>query len=281
MVVFLTVTACTTTRLPSLGTGGRAMPLEADEQKLWQTATQLEQRLAHSGILYEDAALETYLTHVAQSLLPPDTRAVIPSPRIKVARHPFLNAFALPHGVIYVHTGMLAQMENEAQIAMVLGHELAHFTHRHTVKEIRQAHNQLAFYKALGVALAVVSGSLGATIGGVTDEVGRLLALASVRGYSRALEREADAEGLRAMVTAGYDPKEAPKVFTHLLQESQGSTHQEPFFMGTHPHLQERLDHYHQLLTTQYAARGDAEGLLTREVVYPKPADNSIGPKTR
>jgi predicted Zn-dependent protease len=265
MAVLLTVTACTTMRLPSLGTGGKAMPLEADEQELWQTATQLEQRLAHSGILYEDVALETYLTQVAQTLLPSDARAVIPSPRIKVVHHPFLNAFALPHGVIYIHTGMLAQMENEAQVATVLGHELAHFIHRHTVKEIRQAQNQLAFYKALGVALAVVSGSLGATIGGLTDEAGRLWALASVRGYSRALEREADAEGLSAMVTAGYDPKEAPKVFAHLQRESQGPTRQEPFFFGTHPRLQERLDNYHQLLTTQSAAQVDTEGLLTHE----------------
>ncbi len=58
-------------------------------------------------------------------------------PKVKVVKDPFLNAFALPDGSIYFHTGLLARMENEAQLATVLGHEIAHFINRDSARQLR------------------------------------------------------------------------------------------------------------------------------------------------
>ncbi len=245
--------------------------MEKDEKELWQNAEELERRIDKIGILYKDLSLEAYLDRVAQKLLGQNAQAQGHTPRIKVIRHPLLNAFALPHGVIYFHTGILARMENEAQLASVLGHELTHFTHRHSLKEMRGAKNKAVFMSVLQVMLAgaavAFSGSAqsGAVAGELAGKVGAVWTLASVRGYSRELETEADQEGLRAMIQAGYDPKEAIKVFNHLQQELDEGKTKEPFFFGTHPRLQERIENYRGLLDTKYVALAKEESRLKNE----------------
>src|SRR5207244_986357 len=81
---------------------------------------------------------------------------------------------------------------------------------------------------------------------------------ASVTGYSRDLEREADQGGMEKLVRAGYDPNEAPKVFQLLLSESKDRGSLETFFFGSHPKLQERITTTTELVNTQYAAAAAA-----------------------
>lgn len=267
----LALVACATTKLPPITAGDKPFQIEADESELWRNAKQLERRVDKSGMLYSDQQLEVYLNAVAHKLLAQNAAASDLPPRIKVIQHPLLNAFALPHGVIYLHTGILARMENEAQLAAVLGHELTHFTHRHTVKEIRSAQNKATFLRVLQTTLTVAAAfgaaygvrGAGQLVGELTGGVGDLWSLAAVRGYSRELETEADAEGLRILVQAGYDPREAPGVFQHLQQDMDERKIIEPFFFGTHPRLQERIDNYHGLLETQYAPQAKAGKRLT------------------
>jgi predicted Zn-dependent protease len=231
--------------------------------QLWQTAEQLEQRIDNSGRRYKNPELDAYLTAVAQKLLPPDAQVPGAGPRVKVIQHPLLNAFALPNGAIYVHTGILARMDNEAQLSALLGHELTHFTHRHAVKQMRSAQNEITFVRIFQVMLPGMEG--------VTGPLGGLWTLASTSGYSRELETEADEQGLRAMVAAGYDPKQAPVVFELLLQDSGEKEVQERFFFGSHPRLEERIGNFRKLLDTQYAAQArdgaritNAEDFLSR-----------------
>ena len=281
IAVSLAFASCATTSLPAIGAGGKPFQMEEmeeDEKRVWQSAEELEWRLDKSGILYEDHKLEAYLGAVAQKLLAQNVQASDLTPRIKVLQHPLLNAFALPHGMIYLHTGLLARMENEAQLATVLGHELTHFTHRHTVREMRSVQNKVTFLQFLQVMLA---GAVGTMLGELTGQVGAVWTLASVRGYSRDLETEADEEGLRAMVEAGYDPKEAPKVIEHFQRELDERRIKEPFFFGTHPRLQERIDNYRRLLDTQYAAQAKEGGRLRnseefQDSILPLLLDNAV-----
>lgn len=241
IAICLAVMSCATTNLPPLGAEGKPAQKEADENLIWQNAGQLEQRIDNSGVRYKDPELDAYLTAVARKLLPPEDQAPGLEPRVKVIQHPLLNAFALPNGAIYLHSGILVRMENEAQLSAVLGHELTHFTHRHTVKQMRSAQN-------VWIVQIVLSG-----LEGMSGPLSNLYALASTSGYSRELETEADELGLRAMVTAGYDPKQAPLVI-ELLQRDLGEQGiKEPFFFGTHPRLEERISNYRRLLDTQYA----------------------------
>jgi predicted Zn-dependent protease len=234
---------CETTALAPIGAAPGRLSLEPDERRLWQRAEEEQRRLDRSGLLYEDPGLNEYVNSVADRLLAPEVRANGFSLTIRVVKNPTLNAFALPNGVIYVHTGILARMENEAQLATLLGHELTHATHRHTVKRFRDLQNKAAFaatFSVLGMPFGL--------IGALASTLGQLGTIASVYGYSQENEAEADKEGLTLMANAGYDPREAPKLFMHMKEWLDESKVKEPFFFGTHPRLQERVDSYQELL---------------------------------
>ena len=255
MAICLALVSCATTNLSPFGAGGTATEREKDEKQLWQTAEQLEQRIDNSGGRYKNPELDAYLTAVAQKLLPPEAQVPGIGPRVKVIQHPLLNAFALPNGAIYVHTGILARMDNEAQLSALLGHELTHFTHRHAVKQTRSAQNEITLVRIFRIMLPGMEG--------VTGPVGSLWTLASTSGYSRELETEADVQGLRTMVTAGYDPKQALVVIELLKQDLGEQEVKEPFFFGTHPRLEERTSNFRRLLDTQYAAQARDATLRT------------------
>jgi predicted Zn-dependent protease len=100
-------------------------------------------------------------------------------------------------------------------------------------------------------SLTVTTGGLGG-IGSLVSLLGAVGTLAAVTGYSKELETEADIQGLKLMANAGYDPEEAQKFFIHLKQEVEEEKKKEPFFFGTHPRLQERVENYENLLKDQY-----------------------------
>jgi predicted Zn-dependent protease len=90
-------------------------PGNEDEKMLWQKS-EAEQRLLEStGLIYQDEELEAYLNKVVAKLQPQVARADLPI-RVKVIKNAYLNAFAYPNGMIYIHTGLLARMDNEAQL---------------------------------------------------------------------------------------------------------------------------------------------------------------------
>jgi predicted Zn-dependent protease len=253
-----------------MGYQGQPFRPEADERALWSQAEKEEEKLAKTGKLYEDPLLEEYLSGVAAKLLPPEVHAAGGPPvRVLVFRDPNLNAFAMPNGRIYVHTGLLARVENEAQLATILGHELTHVTNRHALQFTRDARNKQIWFTLAGIAaalgVAVAAGSQARQGNYVTAEVLRttsniflglglqLAFIASVNGFGRDLEREADLEGVRRMVRAGYDPREAPRVF-ELLKEDHGDPGPvENFFFGNHPRLEERIANTLEALRTEHA----------------------------
>jgi predicted Zn-dependent protease len=254
--------ACASTSVPPIGAhDGRFVP-EADERALWSESDRMERALAESELLYADPDVEAYLTGVAERLLAAGLGSADLRPRVRVLKDPFLNAFALPNGAVYVHTGLLARVQNEAQLASVLAHEIAHFTRRHALREKRQARSRAATGHVL---LAVLAGMTGSSYGPASRplfELGVPLAglwvEASVTGYSRELESEADREGLRALLAAGYDGREALKVFELFQRELDLLGIEEPFFLGSHPRVAERKASFDRLLAER--AAGAAAG---------------------
>jgi len=98
-----------------------ALTAGMDEKMLWRRVQKEQETINGSGLLYQDVELENYLNRIAKKL-----QKYTDSPdiyfQIKVLKDPNLNAFAFPNGVIYVHTGILARMDNEAQLAALLAH---------------------------------------------------------------------------------------------------------------------------------------------------------------
>lgn len=213
-----------------------------DERRMWDRAREEKAVLERSGFLLRDAAAESYLNGVLARLhaqpLAEDAQL-----RVQVLVDPSLNAFALPDGTLFIHTGLLAAIANEAQLAAVLGHELTHATHRHQLKAFRDLKNKTAFVAGFSAGTAGVGALFGA-----------FGAAASVSGYARDLEREADVTGFQLMAAAGYDIHEAKNVFDALLAESRRSKVREPFFFGSHPRLLERIASYEQLVAERAPA---------------------------
>ena len=229
--------------------------LEEDEKRLWNRSKELVERLDKSGELYRDPVLTAYVNDVAKKLVPENLKQRGLSFQIKILKNPLMNAFALAHGTIYLHTGLLAKMENEAQLATLLGHEMSHAIDRHQLQQFRTVQNTAGTLTAIQIIFMPF---------GVFGSIGSLLAaggaLAAVSGYSRAQETEADTQGLALTVAAGYDPKEAPRLFDHLKRDLEESKKDEPFFFGNHPRLAERKDSYNRLLEEKYAGVAGAKG---------------------
>ena len=274
LIIAILVPACASRNVPPIGHAGQLFKPEPDEVALWNQAEKEEQELLKKNKPYDDPMLEEYLGKIGDQLLPDNVRAAGgPGYRFGVIRDPTLNAFAMPNGRIYVHTGLLAQVQNESQLATILGHEMTHVSNRHALKFTRDAQTKQILYTvaaiaaSIGVAAAAGSMSKNNPVGGaVLSQTAnailglglQLATIAAINGYGRDLEREADAGGIANLVRAGYDPKEAPKVFDRLRQESKDRGHLETFFFGSHPRLTERVETTTDLIKTHYAVAAAA-----------------------
>jgi predicted Zn-dependent protease len=207
-----------------------------DEQMLWRRAQEEQKAIKGSGVLYQDPEVESYLNRIVKKLQLNSTSPDIDF-QIKVVKDPNLNAFAYPNGVIYIHTGILARMDNEAQLAALLAHEMTHCTHRHSLSVWRSIKNRPVYFDTIRKTLAKI-----AMTRGLAQFLGMTGSLAAVSGYTRELETEADRVGLDLMVQANYDPEEALKLFEHLEREIEIKGLDEPYFFGTHPNVRQRIE---------------------------------------
>ena len=235
-----------------------AMMSSEDEQMLWRRAQEEQNAINGSGVLYQDAELENYLNLIVKKLQVNSTSPGI-SFQIKVVKDPNLNAFAFPNGVIYVHTGILARMDNEAQLAALLAHEMIHCTHRHTLRVLRSIKDRPAYFDAVRKTLAKM-----VMTRGLAQFLGITGSMAAISGYTRELETEADRVGLDLMVKANYDPREALKLFEHLRQEIEIEGFEEPYFFGTHPNVHQRIENVNNWLVAKY--RGKGTGLKNTKI---------------
>ncbi len=158
-----------------------------------------------------------------------------------------INAFALPGGQVFITRGLVARMDNEAQLAGVLGHEIAHVTARH-------ANNRLA--RQTGLALAA---AIGVAVINPESEDMQLLVDGLITGagifaltFDRGQESESDRLGMRYMAKAGYDPTGQLQVMQILKAASSGAA--QPEWLSTHPLPQTRIDDIEDLLAGQFSA---------------------------
>ena len=141
-----------------------------------------------------------------------------------------VNAFALPGGPVFITTALLDRLENEAQLAGILGHEIGHVVERHGAE--RMAKQQLG--QQLAGAAAVGTGDLSAAQ--ATQFISGFINMS----YGRQDELESDTYGLNYMIEAGYDPREMVRVM-EILKEASGGGGQ-PEFMSTHPLPESRIE---------------------------------------
>ena len=192
------------------------------------------------GALYEDPALQGYLDHLFQPLIP-----ALPSPSpyhftLKIVRDPTLNAFTLGDGTIYLNTGLIARLKSSRQFAFIVGHELAHVLNRDLLYFTDSLHRKTVAAKLTGLVVTPALSAIG--LGGLGDVGVGLAYAASVTGYGREHEDQADRESLNMMRRLGYDEHEAIHVFEILLAEHQRYQRGiEIGLLSSHPSNEHRL----------------------------------------
>ncbi len=199
--------------------------LEPGEPDFLAQASQEIEEVKERLISYDDPSLQEYVNRVGGSLVPDWAETEQVRFSFRIVDDPDINAFAMPDGTVVVHTGLLAALENEAQLATVLAHEIAHVTHKHSYRGYRRA--QRMQWMALGAAVAGAAmeqnqggdSSEDSSLGRVFLEVGTTLALdAAINGHGRNQEDAADRIGLHYAFGTGYDPFQAREVW-YLFNE--------------------------------------------------------------
>lgn len=193
----------------------------SDRQEV-QLGKQINDQLVGSQVrLYRNARINQYVDQVGQRLAAVSERPNLPY-TFQVVRDDSVNAFATMGGFIYVTTGLLATVDNEAQLASVMGHEIAHITDRDALKQMRQA----AVTRGIATAAGVDTNRL----------VGLGVEFALKRPGSRSDELEADQRGLRMLAKVGY-PQSAMIAFLEKLLDQPSP----PSFLSTHPATRDRI----------------------------------------
>lgn len=163
-----------------------------------------------------------------------------------------INAFALPGGKIFLSRGLAEQLDSEAELAGVLGHEIGHVTARHANQQMSA---QFGMNIALGAAAVVVGTAENDSKVRQYGQIG--LPAVAVGGnlfllkFGRDEELEADMLGMRYMARAGYSPEGQLRVMRVLRDAASGSG-APPEFFSTHPHPESRIERINELLATKY-----------------------------
>ena len=201
---------------PLIGPGHR--PTDKDEQGMWQQYQRVEEEIAGSNLLIRDPALTAYLGGIAERVGGPAAKDL----RIYLAHIPEFNAFMAPTGFMVVFSGLLLRMRDEAQLAGVIAHESGHFLRRHQIRMWRDLKRKTAFMNILAMGAGIGGAATGVYAGDLV-RLGQMGAILSIFSYSRELEAEADAMGLRQIAQTGYDPMAMPETWQQLIEETQAS----------------------------------------------------------
>ena len=206
----------------------------------------------------QDRQLNRYISEVGNKMAVKSHRSHMPY-SFRVVNATYVNAYAFPGGTIAATRGIMLSLENEAELASLLGHELGHVNARHAAEQMSKG--QLTQAVVGGVSALV--GTQSAALGDLADQLGQISAGALLAKYSRDNEREADALGMEYMVGAGYGSQGFIGLMEMLNSMSKHKSTTVDLLFATHPMSQERYDTAVQTAHTKYESA--FKGPLYRE----------------
>jgi len=222
-------------------TGRRQLMLYSEQDEIAMGKQTHEQILRQYGI-YDDPAINAYVTRVGSTMTAHTHRPHLEY-HFAVLDSPVVNAFAGPGGYIYVTRGIMAMMNSEAELAVVLGHELGHVNARHSMSRLSSA---------TMTQLGLLAGSaISKTFADLTDLAGVGMQLLFLQ-FSRDDEREADELGVAYAREGRYNPAKMIDFFGTLEKMGDLSGgHALPGFLSTHPLTSERIDNTRAMIMEQ------------------------------
>ncbi len=219
------------------------LPQKEDEAELWDIASGHENDLRNSGRVLHNRQVEAYLESITDRMLGSYLDHLGIEIDFILVEEATLSGWVYPYGTIAVHTGLLAGMENEAQLASILAHELSHFLQRHSYRELITEGRQSAIGKGLGllatIAIAAETGAIDTSLISSTEGLWTNLVTS---GYSRKLEYVADEEGLALMAKANYSRDEAVLGFQALGDNALYGAADPRKLWSSHPKLESRIE---------------------------------------
>ncbi len=208
-----------------------AHAIEEQEQRarIEFETTKFERQIEHTELLFKDPELDAYLQEVTDRMFP-DMKSKL---RVRTFSDPNFNAFAVATGGIYFNTGTLLRLDDEAQLASVLGHEGTHVTADHVYRSVKGAKTTSVVTLIAGIVAAGY---------GIPPELVGIVGYSSMAGFSRSYEREADRGGFDRMSQAGYDVRAGALAFARLERELLARhVDQGPYFFASHPNVKARV----------------------------------------
>ncbi len=221
----------------------QSLTAEKEKQIGQEFLLEIQQQVA----LIEDPFLTSYLNHLGQKM----AAQMGPQPfqyKFYMVDDPTMNAFAVPGGYIFIHTGMIRMAEREGELAGVIAHEISHVYCRHMAKMME---------KSRVVTVASLIGALASVfLGGALAQPLLMGAMgageSAMLKYSRDNEAEADAMGFKWMLKAGYSPRDMVSMFSKMNKQRWFEGGKVPIYLRTHPYTDDRIvELSHQLTIHQ------------------------------
>jgi predicted Zn-dependent protease len=251
----LTVVSCAT----NPATGKREISFMSEAQEI-QMGRDLDAQVRQEMGLYRDDELQRYVEQVGMRLAKQSERPNLPWSFV-VLDSPAVNAFALPGGFIYITRGILPYLDNEAQLAGVIGHEIGHVAARHSAQQ---------YTRSMGTSLGLLVGSIFVPeIAPFSNVAEGGLSMMFLK-FSRDAELQADGLGAGYVAASGWDPEQVPEVLKTLARISELSDRNgTPNWLSTHPEPENRFQRVGALLQKVRVASAapltvDRDGYLNR-----------------
>ena len=211
-------------KLKTFKPGFNFFSMEQDVQLGKEAATQVEQQFE----VINNPELNNFIRTIGKKLTSQPQAGNFPY-SFKIVADNSVNAFALPGGPAFVHTGLITAADNESQIAAVLAHEITHVALRHGT-------NQASKANLIQIPAAIAGGMVGGGLLGTLEQAGiGLLANGALLKYSRDAETQADLMGAQIMAQAGYNPIEMARFFEKLEAEAGKGNNRFAEMLRDHP----------------------------------------------
>lgn len=246
VLILLVVVSCVTNPI----TGKKEFMVISESTEISVGASAVPTVEYQYGGIYPDTKVNQYVDAVGQKLARVSHRPGLKY-QFKVLNTSMINAFALPGGFIYITRGLLVKMDNEAQLAAVLGHEIGHVTARHGAKRLQSA---LGFQFLVKLALSYDASRKGGSPSKglvASAKVGSVLFNVISMGYGRENEFQADELGMVYARQAGYKPQGVIELLNILREMEKGHTVKYEF-LSSHPPTSKRIESATQKMNTKY-----------------------------